>query len=95
MLPASKSRAWICKWLMENVPNLLSNEGKRKVQWTLMEVHVAGWEWRQLCKIQQEQREDAAPKHDAKDQLMRSEKHLKSEMLYLLTLLDFYQQISN
>lgn len=60
-----------------------------------MEVDVAGWELRSLFKIQLEQRGHAAPKHNVKDKLMRSEKHLNSEMQYLLTLLDFYQQISN
>lgn len=54
-----------------------------------MEVDVAGWELRHLFKIQQEQRGDAAPKHDIKDKLISSEKHLNSEMQYLLTLLDF------
>lgn len=60
-----------------------------------MEVGVAGWDLRHLFKIQQEQRGDAAPKHDVKDKLMRSEKHLNSEVQYLLTLSDFYHQISN
>lgn len=56
---------------------------------------VEGWELRRLFKIQQEQRDDATPKYDAKYKQMSIERHLNSEMLYLLTWLDFYQQISN
>lgn len=52
-------------------------------------------ELRHLTEIQLEQRGRSAPNHDVKDNLMRSEKHLNFEMRYLLTLLDFYQQISN
>ena len=73
----------------------IHNVGVRKVQQTSMKVSCARWELRHLFKIQQEQGGVAAPKHNVKDKLMRSEKHLNSEMQYLLTLLNFYQQNSN
>lgn len=50
---------------------------------------------RHLIEIQLEQRGYSAANHDVKDNLMRSEKRLNFEMQYLLTLLDFYQQISH
>lgn len=56
---------------------------------------VMEWELRHLIEIQLEQRGHSVPNHDVKDNLMRSEKQINFEMQYLLTLLDFYQQISN
>lgn len=52
-------------------------------------------ELRGLIEIQLEQRGHSVPNHDVKDNLMRSKKQINFEMQYLLTLLDFYQQISN
>lgn len=82
---------------METVPILLSNlwGQKRATAMGGGGVDVGEQELRHLIEIQLEQRGDSAPNHDVKDNLMRSEKHLSFEMQYLLTLLDFYQQISN
>lgn len=82
---------------METVPILFSNLwGQERTAATGGGgMDVEELELRHLIEIQLEQRGRSAPNHDVKDSLMRSEKHLNFEMRYLLTLLDFYQQISN